>query len=65
MLAHQREAPGDGVGRGPPQPGAPQGVAENCLRLVPPAAVVGAALELLAGRGREVGTGLVTPGVSR
>ena len=33
----------------------------NCLRLVPPGAVVDAALELLAGQGREVGTALVTP----
>jgi ADP-heptose:LPS heptosyltransferase len=33
----------------------------NCLRLVPPAAVVDAALALLAGRGREAGTALVTP----
>lgn len=33
----------------------------NCLRLVPPRAVVEAALELLAGRGHEASTALVTP----
>jgi lipopolysaccharide heptosyltransferase II len=34
---------------------------QNCLRLVEPGAVVEAALDLLAGRGREAETALVTP----
>jgi len=34
---------------------------QNCLRLVPPGAVVDAALELLAGQGREAEAALVTP----